>query len=372
MVHYFMRHYFIVLLGICFLGLACQTANFSDWRVETFDETPITQSQTKTLAFRNDSGGAVQKLVGIGFDGSGDGRQNFRIDKISVGDKQVAQNDIIVPPGSSLNLQIVYEPKNLETTKANFGGWVTGEETRFVPYKPGENPKMPERPKAIHRAVLLAVYETPQSGMTQIELVGKAVAGPNGETSLPEEGGGACVPGGGTLCFAGNFSMDIPKLFTQGPMEDKLASPIRFTLQGSSASLNMGDVPPLLIVLKGNGPGEPLEGQPVSAASIIIKGVSGQIAQGTFDGGRIELTDLSFRIQVVVGEITQEEIAGINPIVDFTLDKLTLTTEEPLTDGNITLKVDTTLVQKPSGNPIFDEFLGGAKVILRLKGKLAF
>ncbi len=352
--------------------VACQPANFTDWRRELFAETPVTQNQTKMISMRNDNSEEVQKISGIGFDGSGDGRQHFRIDKITVGDRPVSSKDIVIPPGSSLNIQMTYEPRSLETTNADFGGWITtSEPAPFVPHKPGEEPEAPEEPEAIHRALLIAVYETPKSGVSQIELVGRAVPGPNGEVSLPEAGTGICESGPGRACFTGIFSMDIPDLFTEGPVEEELIGPIRFAMEGGIASLNMSDLPPILIVLRGNGPGEPLEGQPVSSVSIIVKGVSGVTAQGTFDGSRLELSDLGFRIQVVVGEITREMMTNINPIVDFTLENLRLTTEEPLVDGQMTLLIDTTLSDNPSGNPIFDEFFGNKQILVRFRGNLA-
>lgn len=364
-----MRQLFYILF--CLLAFGCSPSNFSAWRMENFEATPITQSETRTISLRNESSDTVQKLLGVGFDGSGDGREHFQIEKVSVGNKAVGLKEIVVPPGSSLNIQVTYQPHNLETTQADFAGWVTGEKEKFIPYKPGEEPKPPEKQEAIHRAVLLAVYESPQGGISQIELVGKAVPGPNGEVSLPEAGTGPCTAGAGIACFAGSFSMDIPELFSTGPVENLLAGPIPFSIDGGSASLNMEKLPPILIVLKGNGPGEPLEGQPVSAASLIIRGVAGVTAQGTFDASQLELSGLSFRVQVVVGEITNEDLANINPIVDFTIDNLNLTTEEPFTDGKITLKIDTTLSEKPSGNPIFDEFLGSKQIIVRFKGSLA-
>lgn len=350
---------------------ACQPANFTQWRVETFEATPITTSQSKTISLQNEHGQSVQKLSGVGFDGTGDGHEHFRIDKVMVGQRLVGQKNVIVPPGSTLSVQLTYEPRNLETTRADFGGWLTGEPEKFIPYNPADPPPPPNNDKAIHRVVLLAAYEEPKAGLTMVELVGEAVPGPNGEIALPEAGISACEAEAGVACFEGNFGMDIPELFTAGPIEESLAGPIRFTIQGGAASLRMEDMPPMLIVLKGNGPGEPLEGQPVSAASIVIKGVQGVMADGSFDGSRLELQGLSFRIQVVVGEITPEDIAGLNPIVDFTLEDLVLTTEQPFVDGQITLKIDTTLSQNPSGNPIFDEFLGGKQIIVRFQGQLS-
>lgn len=350
---------------------ACQPANFTKWDRETFQTTPITQSVSKTISLRNESDREEQRLLGVGFDGSGDGRQHFRIEKIMVGNRHVADKKIIVPPGSSVNVQITYEPRNMETTKAEFGGWVTGESKRFEPYKPGEEPKPEEIETAIHRVVLLAVYDNPSSGISQIELVGKAVPGPNGEISLPEAGVKECEPKAGTACFTGTFSIDIPKLFTTGPREEKMMGPIRFQITGNKATMRMDDMPPVLFVLEGNGPGEPLEGQPVSAVSIIISGLEGVQAEGTFDGSRMELSDLAFRIRVVVGEIQPEQISTSSPIVDFNIEQLTLTTEEPYVDGRVLFRIDTTLNKTPSGNPIFDGFLGEAKILVRFKGELA-
>ncbi|MDO8494115.1 MAG: hypothetical protein Q7S68_02110 [Deltaproteobacteria bacterium] len=380
----------IRLLPLLLVFLAsCQTTQFASWQREEFADTAITGSVTKTISLRNDSTTAVQKVIGVGFDGSGDGRQHFQLDRVSVGGKPVSPKEIVVPPGSSLNMQITYSPRNLETTVADFGGWSTGQKEPFRPYKPrpqsgreGEAPlALPAEgttqapiiePEVIHRVVLLAVYESPKSGMTQIELVGHAVPGPNGEISLPEISGQECTPAAGLACFSGNFSIDVPKLFVGGAIENLLPGAIQFGIEEPVASLDMERMPPLMLVLKGNGPGEPLEGQPVSSVTIIIRGVQGTKAEGSFDGSRLELNDLSFRVQVVIGEISIEDLVGLAPIVDFTIDHLRLVTEEPMTDGKITLKIETTLAQNPSGNPVFDEFLGGAQIIVRLIGKLAF
>lgn len=350
-----------LFLGLSSLfALSCSPSNFTSWQMEKFEETPVTQSTAKMISLRNDGSSGVQTLLGIGFDGTGDGKQHFHIDKVMVGTRVVGLKNIVVPPSSSVNVQITYEPRDLKTTKADFGGWVTG----------GEDSKSEASPQVFHRAVLLAVYESPKGGIAQIELVGKALPGPNGEISLPEAGVGPCEVQEGVACFTGKFSIDIPKLFTTGPREEALAGPIRFYIAGSMASLRMEDIPPIILVLEGNGPGEPLEGQPVSAVSIVIRGVPGVEAQGSFDGSRMELQGFSFRVQVVVGVLNPEQVANISPIVDFTLEKLAMTTEEPYTNGPITLRVDTTLSSKPSGNPIFDEFLGEAQVIVRFKGNL--
>lgn len=350
---------------------ACAPSQFATWQQENFETTPITQSQTKVISFRNPISESVQTLLGVGFDGKGDGRQHFRIDKVMVGNRVVGQKEIVVPPGSSLNIQVTYEPRNLETTQASFGGWVTGVEERFVPYDPDHPPQPKEEELAIHRVVLLAVYDYPQGGIAQVELVGKSVPGPDGEISLPEIGAGECEAGGGRACFTGNFSIDVPKLFATGPQEQSLVGPIRFQIAGASATLHMEDVPPIILILRGNGPGEPLEGQPVNAVSIAIRGFGSLSAAGTFDGSQLELQGLAFRVQVFVGELGVEDILTISPIVDFTIEDLMMTTEVPYTDGRITLLIDTTLSEKPAGNPLFDDFLGGAQILVRFLGELA-
>lgn len=361
-----------LILSFLWLGaLACKSSQFTTWQVEAFEKTPITQSVTKTISLRNEFNDE-QKILGVGFDSSGDGRQHFRIDKVMVGNRPVGLKKIIVPPGSSLNIQVTYEPRNLETTQADFGGWVTGEEKRFVPYKAGSEPEAEEIPlEAIHRIVFLSVYETPRTGMVQIEFVGKASEGPNGEIALPETGAVDCEAGDSKACFTGTVEIDVPELFKSGPMANELLGPIPFMISGSEASLRMELLPPIILLLKGNGPGEPLEGQPISAASIVIRGVPGEIATGIFDGSQLELADLDFRVQVMAGEIKPEDITAASSLVDFKLEGLTLITEEPLTDGALTLLVDTTLSTTPSGSPIFDQFLGGARIMVRFRGNLA-
>lgn len=363
-----MKAMIYLLLGLT--ALSCAPSQFATWQVEEFDATPITGSETKMISLRNDSASSLQAVLGVGFDGKGNGKQHFTIDKVMVSDRIVETKDIIVPPGSSLNIQITYKPRNLETTQASFGGLVTGEEDRFIPYDPKNPPQPEEIPEAIHRVVLLAVYESPKQGIAQIELRGRAVEGPNGEISLPELGGGVCETGDGVACFEGNFSIDVPDLFAGGAKIQPLPGPIRFQINGSQASLKMEDMPPIILFLEGNGPGEPLEGQPVSAVSIIVRGVPGKEGKGSFDGTQLELKDLVFRIQIVVGKIKVEEILTSTPLVDFTLEGLSLTTEEPLLDGHATFLIDTTLSETPSGNPLFDDFLGETQILVRFIGGL--
>lgn len=361
----------LLLLG--FLGaFACAPGQFTDWQKEEFQVTPITGAVTKVVSLKNPSETEVQTVGGVGFDGSSDGRQHFRIDKIMVGNRIVTSKDIVIPPGSSLNIQITYQPRNLETTKASFGGWVTGFERRFVPYDPGNPPQVEEKTnEAIHRVVLLAVYAFPNQGLSQIELVGRSQPGPEGELSLPEAGVVDCTPGKGTACFTGNFSVDVPSLFTTGAQEQPLIGPIRFQITGSHATWRMEDLPPIILVLKGNGPGEPLAGQPVSSVSIIVTGLSGEEGEGTFDHSHLEMQNLSFRVRIAIGEITSEQIATLAPLVDFNIEGLRMTTEKPLTDGQMTLKIDTTLSEHPAGNPIFDDLLGNTQIIVRFIGELA-
>ena len=364
-----------ILRTYCILGLfglvGCSSNQFSSFHVEVFGEIPITQSVTKTISLRNTESRAVQQLLDVGFAASGNEGGHFRIEKVMVGGRVVQPHDIKVPPGSSLNVEVTYQPRDLETTRASYGNVQTGQTVRAQPLNPGEKAPTLDKTHAIHRGLIMAIYDGPTSGIVEVELRGDAVAGPNGEMALPEAGKIDCIPDGTLACFSGKFLIDIPKLLSGGPMELEMGGPIPFHLSGSQVQLHMDEFPPVLLLLKGNGPGEPLEGQPVPAVSIVISGVPAVTATGDFDGSRIELSDVGFRVRVVVGKIGRDQMGASMPsIVDFKLEMLKMTTKQPLTDGHIVMELRTKLSSKPSGNPIFDEFLGGADIIVTLDGEL--
>ncbi len=357
------------------LGLvlaSCAGTQFTAYQVENFGEVSITQSESKIISLQNPDATDVQNLVGVGFSGGTNAGGEFRIEKVMVGDRVVQPSDIKVPPGSSINIQVTYQPRDLTTTEASYGGLISGAPVRPVPQLPGETQQAAAVSKALHRAVILAVYDEPKQGIVELEVRGTAVPGPNGEVALPEAGKGGCTSGEGRACFVGKFLIDIPKFFTTGFRELESKNPIPFHIIGAQSQMYMDEFPPVLLVLEGNGPGEPLEGQPVPAVSIVISGVPAVVAGGTFDGSRIEMKDVAFRIRVVAGKIKQDDISsGMPALVDFKIEGLNLTTKDPLTDGHIVMEIRTTLSDKPSGNPIFDKFLGGADIIVNLDGDLS-
>jgi len=359
-------------VAILLWGLtACSGSQFTKYDQELFDEVPLSLSESKQVILKNPSDTQVQKILGIGFGAGTNKEGHFRIDRVLVGSRPVGLKDITLPPGSALNIYLTYEPRDLETTRANFAGWSTGVPARFEPYRPGQEPAALEKQKAIHRTVLLVVYEEPQGGVQEIELVGQAIVGPNGEVALPDEGGGPCVAEGTTACFVGTFTINIPKMFATGPMELEMSGPVRFSISGGDVSLRMDDFPFVVIPIQGNGPGEPLEGQPVDSVTIVISGERAVTATGTFDGSHLDLNDAAFRVRVVVGEIQPEDVvAGLSPIVDFNIEKMHISTTEPFINGQITLEIDTQLSSQPSGNPIFDEFLGNAEIHVTMSGEL--
>ena len=92
-----------------------------------------------------------------------------------------------------------------------------------------------------------------------IELVGGAVPGPDGEIAAVGVGGisdSECVASGSRACFFGTFSIELPSLMSSGPMEVPMPGAIPFTIEDGVAGLNMDEFPPVLIMLKGNGPGD--------------------------------------------------------------------------------------------------------------------
>lgn len=227
---------------------------------------------------------------------------------------------------------------------------------------------------AIHRAMLIVAYDNPQAGYVHVELVGGAVPGPNGEvTAIPMGGAGEgeCVAQGTTACFTGTFSIDLPGLMTGGAVEVPMNGPVPFTVENGAAELNMDEFPPVLLALKGNGPGEPLEGKPVDAVSIVISGTPECIATGSFDGRNLSLAGVGFRIRVLLGEITYDDInPGLVSAVDFNIEDLEIITDEPFDGSKIIFGVEATLSENPSGNGLFDAFLGGVRVVVKFTGML--
>ena len=309
-----------------------------------------------------------QHVRAIGFDKGSNSVGHFRLDSVQVGNSSVGTQDIVIPPGSTLVVNVTYAPLNMDTTFANYGGWETGRPTRFIPHKPGEEPQE-ETGEAIHRSILQASYDYPKGGILQIELVGYAVPGPNGEV---EAGGmpGECTPGNGIACYAGGFSIDIPQLYAGGPKDLELTGDIKFTMSGGEISMRMDDFPPAIMILRSTEIPELPSGV---TGALIISGAPGVTASGTFDGSRITLSDVAFRIRFVLGEVTADDITpGMASMIDFVIPDLEITTTEPLSQGNITLHLETTLSDAPSGNDLFDQFLSNADVVVVMKGQLSY
>jgi hypothetical protein len=360
---------FVIFFAGTALICACSEGEqFTAWQTEVFDTTRITESTTKTFILGNSSSDSEQYISAIGFDRGSNAAGNFRIDKLEVGGKTVPSTDIVVPPGSSLQITVTYAPMNLDASAAAYGGWVTGEPERWIPKRPEDVKREAEEP-IIHRAIVEAIYRHPKDGIFYLQLVGEAEPGPSGE----EEAGGAfatCTPGNGIACYTGGFAVDLPDLAPGGPKPLEITGPIKFSIDGGSVNLRMDDFPYAIMYLRS----EEIPQLPSGVtATLVISGVSGVEAQGTFDGTRINLSGVAFRIRVTLGEIGVEEIKqGISALVDFDLTDLEIETIKPLSQGAITMRLETSIPQNPSGNELFDQFLSGAKVIAVMEGELEF
>lgn len=359
----------MLILPMIVVAIGCSGSSFSGYQQEYFDETRITGETTKEIVIGNADEMDEQHLRGINFDKGSNADGHFRIDSIKVGQQVVGMTDVIIPPQSALIVTVSYIPLNLETTVADYGGWETGLDDRWIP-KPPDEIENDEGgpPSAIHRSLLQAVYDKPRGGIVYVELVGEAVPGPNGEI-VAGGPGGPCEPGDGVACYTGGFAMDIPSLYEGGPKDLEFTGPIRLGITGGQAAMRMDDFPPVLMYLRSSEIPELPSGV---SASLIISGVPGEVAEGTFDGARLNLSGVDFRVRVVLGELATEDVTpGLVAIVDFTIDDLELTTTEPLSGGAITLHIETTLGEQPSGNALFDQFLSGAKIIAIMRGNLA-
>lgn len=358
-----------LMIATCLLFASCagSGSSFTDWRTEEFSKTAITESATKSFILANPSDDQEQHLLGVAFDRGSNAAGHFRIDAIKVGNQLAEGTDIVVPPGSALTISVTYAPVNLETTQADWGGWVTGKPRRWMPMNPDDYGKEAKE-EVVHRAVIQAIYDHPTEGIYYVQVVGKAKPGPHGEEAA---GGGAvsCTPGGGTACYTGGFSLDIPSLAPGGPKPLEMTGPIRLQLAGGSAALDMDDFPFIIMYLRSEEVPELPSGV---TATLIINGAPEKEAKGTFDGARLALSGVAFRIRVALGELDAGQISqGISAIVDFEVPDLELATIAPLDQGAITLRIEAKLGQNPSGNELFDQFLSGAEIVAVMEGELA-
>ena len=359
-----------LFIGLCLVFAACSEADqFASYQREVLGEVSIGSSVSKQIVLQNPSIDGVQHIVGLNFEAGDNAAGHFRIDNVEVGG--VAQNprdkDISVPAGSILQIYITYEPLNLQTSVADYGGWRTG----AIEAMSSLVGKASDEDIVYHRAIVAVVYDRPQIGIVEIEVIGEALPGPNGEVTAVGGSQGECAGDAGTACYTGGFAIELPDIMAGGPKQLKMTGPAVFEISGSSLAIDMGTFPAVLLVLEGNGPGEPLEGKPINAVSIIISGTEDVTATGTFDGSRLELNGVAFRIRVVLGEITEADITpGLQAAVDFDIKDISLTTSKPYTNGSITLMVEAVLSKQPSGNPMFDQFLGGTRVVVTMDGTL--
>jgi hypothetical protein len=376
---------FSVLLGLtalCAMALmACERSlPFADYQREVFDTTAITATATHVIKLANPAGDAAQHVRSIAFDAGGNPGGHFAITEVLVGGRRLAERDLSVPPGAALELHITYAPRDLETTTANYGGQESGAPTR--PGPKGAQDAMatllaesPPMPQALHRALINVLYDHPKEGVTQLEMIGTAIPGPHGEISAlgPTEGEGSaagpCAAGGTTACFAGTLSLEIPGIMA-APVETTLAGPWKLSVDDGVVQAIMADFPLALFVVKGNGPGEPLEGQPIGAISIAISGHKEAIATGRFDGESLALDAAVFRTRIYFAEMQQDQVTSTTAPVDFDISGVEITTESPLADGKITLAMETTLGENPSGNALADPLLSGITIVVKLMGTL--
>lgn len=363
-----MKKIFCTFFAVAALTACTENAQFTGWQTEEFGETRVTESTTRTFILANPSDESEQHVRAIAFDRGSNSPGHYRIDSIKVGEREVAPTDIVIPPGSTLTVQVTYAPVSLEVVEASYGGWVTGEPRRFTPRHPDEAANA-EAQKVIQRAIIEAVYDYPREGIFFVQLVGEALAGPRGE----EEAGGAnatCRPGNGTACYTGGFSLDIPDLAPGGPKPLEMTGPIKLSISGGAATMRMDDFPFVLYVLRSSDIPQLPSGV---TATLVLSGGQGSEATGTFDGTRLTLHKVTFRIRVTLGELTVEQIRqGMSALVDFELSDIDITTTSPFDQGEITLHLETTIPQNPSGNELFDQFLSGSRVMAVMEGELAF
>lgn len=365
----FLNPILLTLSLALFAGCSGSDAKFTGWQTQEFGRAEITSSTTRALTLANPSNDSEQHIRAIAFDRGSNFAGHFSIEKVSVNGRQIGLTDIIVPPGGTLLITVAYAPKSLTTSQGVYGGWVTGENKPWVPTSPEEAENFSKDKVRVHRAIIEMVYDYPSEGIYYFQLVGEPLPGPNGEVSL---GGGqtSCTPGGGIACYNGGFSIDVPQLSPGGLKALEMTGPIKFSLDGSVVNLKMDDFPYVIYYLRSSEIPQLPGGV---NATLVISGAQDAEASGTFDGSRLTVDDVTFRIRVALGELTKEDLKrGMAAIVDFEIPGLKVTTIRPLSDGVITLHLETSLPSNPSGNPLFDQFLSGVKIIAAMEGEFTF
>lgn len=357
------------VLCLLLISIGCsESGQFVDMYTEIFGKTMITENDQQTIVLANPSDDSEQHIRAIAFDRGSNSAGHFTMDKLIVGNKEVKPSDIVIPPSESLKIYVTYSPKNLEISTANYGDWKTGESSRWIP-RSEEEIAAEKKGAIIQRAIIEAVYDHPKDGIIYVQLVGEALPGPEGEQQL--QGGFAqCNPGGGTACYTGGFALDVPALAPGGPKPLEITGPIKIDISGGQAKMKMSDFPYVIYVLKS----EDIPQLPSGVtATLVISGVSDAEATGQFDGSKLELNGVAFKIRVALGELTSEELKqGMSALVDFDITDLTIDTIKPFDQGKITLHMETSLPPNPSGNELFDQFLSGASIVAVMEGELRF
>lgn len=381
------------------LGSACsRQLPFSDYQREEFSVTAVTTEQEKVIRLVNPNAEASQHVRAIAFDAGGNPGGHFAIQSVTVGDKHFQPRDILIPPKAAIEIHVLYAPRDLQTSRVGFGGWETGQPPRLAPIAPPEATTEPAddaapdpasatgaaatllaaprakaaatNPAAIHRALIVLTYDFPQEGVMQVEVIGQAIPGPNGEItasgSTEDEGPiepGTCTAHGTTACFTGDFALALPDL-VEGEFTSALSGPLPITIDGATASLEMAKFPVTLFTFKN------IPGLPVDAITLAISGDKGSTATGSFDGTALTLRGISFRVRIYLGEKSLDALAGAATFAEFFIRDLELATSDPLANGAITLSIDTKLGANPTGNGLADSQLAGTRVVVTLTGTL--
>ncbi|MBU4484628.1 hypothetical protein KKA47_04315 [bacterium] len=319
---------------------------FTDYQRVEFDTIAVGESVSQTIEIVN-NGNNDQHILGINFDPGSNDSGHFTMSSITVAGEPVEYSDLIVPAGESIYLTVKYAPQEFEETSASYGGWKTGTDTDVED----------EEDSMIQRAIIILVYDEPRPGVLQVEVFGKALPG----EIVPE-------PNEGVAKFSGEYIIDVPDLLPQ-PMALTSTGDFPISIEGEKATINMNDLPHLYIVKEEDWPDDPLPGM---IFSIVISGVEGVTATGTFDGSKMEIPGLSFRVRGVPGKVTPDQITpGLQAVVDIKVENISLITTSEYTDGQISMQLKGRLPEKPSEHEVFNNFLGNREVIIDMSGTLS-
>lgn len=180
-------------LVLC-LGCGCsRSLPFAEYQREYFERTAITATSTQVVKLENPHPSEPQRVSLVTFSGGGNEGGHFKLEGVFLGERELPTSDVLIPPGAAIELHLSYTPRDLDTTRALFGGCETGQPERHTPQAPaGDAPNTEELPEGTAPATAPGrtnAAVTSRSAMRALQVLAGATAQPLSDaTHVPRLG----------------------------------------------------------------------------------------------------------------------------------------------------------------------------------------